>query len=325
MPYDIFAPDKHTDLLGPAEPREQVQGWVAKASTRKFGVRPLAAEMLVLCGPPGSGKTLLAFSALRSAGFQAVGTQVDLPKAKLLAELKQQTTRDFSGLPVALVYDDCPVDEVLKLKVRCPVVVTCLYADRHMLASRPSVVRLRPLPLYPSLKLAARAAAGWGAAVSGAAAGRLTAVAESAAGDMRQVILGACFPNTSTKDASAMPFDLVRDALTGKRSELEGCAYGVACIHENVISLVSTLADLVAFSQNLAEADSLGCSDVVAPLAAHFALLADPLSRTSHFALRAPASVSIERRATQNREKLLALPRMSTKKRSFLQLSTEKF
>jgi hypothetical protein len=116
-----------------------------------------------------------------------------------------------------------------------------------------------------------------------------------------------------------MPFDMVRDALAGRRGDLNGCAYAVACIHENVATLTSTLGDLVVFSESCAQADALGIADSVVPLAAHYALRADPVSQR-WCPLRAPASIIAERRAWQRREELLSA---APPKQSFLRLVTE--
>lgn len=247
LPWERHRPKKKEDILGFSNAIDKAQSWL-KAAVAETIEAPVASKMLVITGPPGSGKSFLARSVLKSS-CTITDAPTDLQKGRLTALIRSQTRIDvITRKPAALLIDDVGAvlntEGIAPFSERCACIVVGTSTGTGTMAIPKqytklfkNVICLWPLSDHNAERLAQRVAL--------AEHGRtlpipvVTDIVQSCGGDMRQIIVSAVSMKagiSSSKQVIPSPFVAAREILTGRMPEILDfdCDYTAHVVWENV-------------------------------------------------------------------------------------------
>lgn len=245
--WELWRPSSSEGVVGQAGPRGKLLQWLRSArATTGRAAQPLAEASVVMQGPSGVGKTLLAELCIAETGYAIMhyGPDASQPLADFLRRAGPQ---DCDGKRTCLLIDDLAA--LLEMKtseggarspVWFPVVCTTDVLPRRRQKEFANVIRLFP----PKLKdmrafMQTRIAPGLGLS-----AGQQASVLEGARADLRQLCIQSCFlagsASVRERDMPFSPFEFARATLGGRslderRRAVEAPAglLEVALLHEN--------------------------------------------------------------------------------------------
>ena len=268
LPWITLGPVHSEKVIGQDKARSRLRAWLSERKSSVGRSAPCVQGALLLQGPPGSGKTLLARCCTREAGFalKEYGCEMVQPLEQFL---RCVGSHDCNGNKTAILIDD--ILEILKLpsnagagdcRVHCPVLCTADFVPRRQHDMFADVAFLYPLRPFEQKKLIADIGSRVRLSVE-----QRQEILEACRGDARQI----CVQSTELarshrcifqRDLTPSPHEFVRRLLGGtswsgghllRSSQSLSCSGHELCLlQENYINAPNfSLHSAALFSSNL--------------------------------------------------------------------------